>query len=48
MSSLQDKELFEEFQHELAKGISDYKNGKVLANDEAMKLIRERVSSYGV
>ena len=39
-----EQELF----HMLDKGIEDIKNNKIISHDETMKIIRERLQTYGV
>lgn len=48
MSVLQENSQDIIFQNELDKGIRDFENGKVVPHEDAMKIIRERISLYGV
>lgn len=48
MSVLQENNQDIIFQSELDKGILDFENGKVVPHEDAMKIIRERISLYEV
>lgn len=48
MSTLKAKDQSASVYEELDKGINDLENGNVVAHEDAMEIIRERISSYGV
>ena len=48
MEHLIEKQTEEILFQELDKGIADMEQGHVVSHEEAMRILRERLSSYGI